>query len=147
MSLAYLILCAHTADKKRQWLSVCYCREIPSLAPLFSPFSAVSPKQLKLDILNLKEIFSMIEVILFFFFLYTSLFLYLRVFQRLYAYICISSFIIVVFNVKCFEMNSYSYNTVPMQQRLPILVCNSIKSSFIVCLMQQSRSGFGLAWS
>lgn len=60
----------------------------------------------------------MIEVMLFF--LYTSLF---------YIYVFFSAFMLtfafhpsVVFNVKCFEMNSYYYNIVPLQQRVPVLV-------------------------
>lgn len=58
MSLAYLILCVHTADTKRyKHLVWTHCSHF---------VCADSPKQLKLKIIDLKEIFSMIEVMLLF---------------------------------------------------------------------------------
>lgn len=54
MSLAYIILCAHTADTKRQCLYICYYREIPSLAPLFSPCLCCFTKAIKVGHIRLK---------------------------------------------------------------------------------------------
>lgn len=54
MSPAYLILCAHTAGTKKRWLSVCYCREIPSVAPLFSHCLCCFTKAIKVGQIRLK---------------------------------------------------------------------------------------------
>lgn len=102
MSLAYLILCAHTADTNRQRLSVCYCREIPRLAPTFSPCLCCFAKAIKVGHITLKGNFQ--HDWSYSFLYYLSFSYLLHFFSFCHAYIC-TSLITVVFNGEWLEMN------------------------------------------
>lgn len=133
MSLAYLILPAITT---RQRLCRCVIIEKRPIWLHCSYFvTSVSPKQLKLDIMHLEEIFSLIEVVPpppHFPVVLKSVLVLLCLSLRLHA-----GSRLFLFNVS-YEMRFWSYCRIVslLQRRVPITVAT--KSSFIVCLLRAS---------